>query len=142
LLVALDNRGGRLAKPVRGDGPEDEDLAAILSLYERVDLWTLGLDDDDRIAFRGVGTSPDVAAGESTTRAIGDLLDRARKELETSEAEATPRSAGQEKVYRMARAFLKNLRVEREGRSILLRSAGLGTLADFASLIAAGVIEF
>jgi hypothetical protein len=34
------------------------------------------------------------------------------------------------------------MRVEREGHSVLVRSAGLGTLADFASLVAAGVIEF
>jgi hypothetical protein len=142
LLVALDNRGGRLAKPIRGDGPEDGDMAAVMSLVEHVDLWALGVDDDDSMVFRGVGTCPDVGGSESTARAIGDLLDGVRKQLEAPEAEPTPRRAGEEKAYRMALAFLKNLRVEREGHSVLLRSAGLGTLADFASLIAAGVIEF
>ena len=42
----------------------------------------------------------------------------------------------------MAQAFLKGMRVEREGHTVLVRSTGLGTLADFASLVAAGVIEF
>jgi beta-lactamase regulating signal transducer with metallopeptidase domain len=141
LVVAFDNRGGRLAKPLRGDGPENEDFAPT-PLVEHADLWALGLDDDDQIVFRGVGTCPDGGASESTARAIAGLLDRARKELESPEAETTPRHAGEEKAYRMARAFLKNMRVEREGHSVLVRSTGPAKLADFASLVAAGVIGF
>jgi beta-lactamase regulating signal transducer with metallopeptidase domain len=142
LLVALDNRGGRLAKPIRGDGPPDDGISAILSLIERVDLWTLGLDDNDSIVFRGVGACPDGIASESTARAIGQLVDQALKQLETPKAEAAPRSAGQEKAYQMARTFLRTIRVEHEGQSILVRSAGPGTLADFASLVAGGDIGF
>ena len=142
LVVALDNRGGRLAKPVRGDDPADEGIVAATSLVEHADLWALGLDDDDQIVFRGVGTCPDGGASDSTARAIGGLLDQARNPIETPEVEATPRSASEEKGYRMAREFLKNMRVEREGHSVLVRSVGVGTVADLASLIAAGVIPF
>jgi hypothetical protein len=141
-LVSLDNRGGRLAKAVRGDGPVDEELAAVVSLVDHADMWTLGLDDNDQIVFRGVGNCPDGGACESTARAIGGLLDLARKQLDMPSAETNPRRAGEEKAYRMAQAFLKGMRVEREGHSVLVRSAGPGTLADFASLVAAGVIEF
>jgi hypothetical protein len=142
LLVALDNRGGRLASPIRGDGPPDDGISAVLSPIERVDLWTLGLDDNDSIVFRGVGSCPDGVASESTARAIGQLVDQALKQLETPKAEATPRSASQEKAYQMARTFLRTIRVEHEGQSILVRSAGPGTLADFASLVAGGDIGF
>ena len=140
LLVALDNREGRLAKPIRGDGPPDDSLSAILSLIERVDLWALGLDDNDQIVFRGTGACPDGVASESTARAIGELLRQTLKQLETPEAKAKSRSAGQEKADRMARACLNMIRVEREGQSILVRCAGPGTLADLASLFAAGII--
>jgi hypothetical protein len=140
-VVALDNRGGRLEKPLRGDGPEDEDFDLMFSLVEHIDLWALGLDDDDQIVFRGVGTCPDGGASASTARAIGGLLNRARKEFDTFDAKTAPRRAGEEKAYRMARAFLKNMRVDREGHSVLVRSSGLGTIADFVSLIADGVIN-
>ena len=141
-VVALDNRGGRLAKPLKGDGPEDEVFDGSTSLVEHADLWALGLDDDDQIVFRGVGTCPDGGASESTARAIGGLLDQVRKQLETAAAETTPRRADEEKANRMVLAFFKNMRVEREDNSVLVRTAGFGTLADCASLIAAGVIGF
>jgi hypothetical protein len=142
LVLALDNRGGRLAKPLKGDGRDDEDLNPMPAVVEHAELWALGLDDDDQIVFRGVGTCPDGAASESTANAIGGLLDLACKELEAAAAEETPRRADLERAQRMARAFFKNMRVEREGHSVLVRSAGLGTLADFASLVAAGVVGF
>jgi beta-lactamase regulating signal transducer with metallopeptidase domain len=140
LLVALDNRGGRLAKPLKGDDPVDVAFPAVTSPLEHADLWALGLEDDDQIVFRGIATCPDGGACESTARAIEDLLDLARKELEMPNAKTNPRSAGEEKAYRMAQAFLKGMRVQPEGHSVLVRSAGLGTLADFMSLVAAGVI--
>ena len=120
----------------------DAQLSAVTSPLEHTDLWALGLEDDDQIVFRGIGTCPDGGACESTARAIEDILDVFRKDLEMPNAETKPRRAGEEKAYRMAQAFLKAMRVEREGHSVLVRSAGLGTLADFASLVAAGVIEF
>jgi hypothetical protein len=141
-LVAFDNRGGRLAKPLKGDSPVDEGLSAVVSLVEHADLWTLGLDDNDQIMFRGIGTCSDSSASESTSRAIDALLDLVRKQLEAPNAETNPRLDGEEKAYRMAQAFLEGMLVEREGHSVLVRSAGLGTLANFASLVAAGVIEF
>ena len=136
-LVALDNRGGRLAKAIKGDGPVDGALSAVTSPVEHTDLWALGLEDEDQFVFRGIATCPDGGACESTARAIGDLLDLARKQLEMPDAKTDPRRAGEEKAYRMAQAFLKGMRVEREGHSVLVRSAGLGTLADFFSEVAA-----
>jgi beta-lactamase regulating signal transducer with metallopeptidase domain len=137
-LVALDNRGGRLAKSMKGDGPVDRGLSLFTSWLERTDLWALGLEDDDQIVFRGVGTCPDGGACDLTARAIADLLELARKELEMPDAEIKPGRAVEEKAVRMAQAFLKGIRVEREGHSVLVRSAGLGTLADFMSLLVAG----
>jgi beta-lactamase regulating signal transducer with metallopeptidase domain len=139
LLVALDNRGGRLANVLKGDDAEHLDFDP-MPMFERSDLWTFGLDDDDQIEFRAVGTCPDGGASEAVARVIGALVDWARKQADAPEVQKTPRPAGEEKANRMARAFLENLRVEREGRSVLVRSAGLGTLAELASLVAASGI--
>ncbi len=141
LVVALDNRGERLAKPLRGDDLEKGDFDPA-TLVDGADSWVLGLDDDDQVVFRGVGTFPDGTASESTARVIGGLLDLVGKRVAKPEADTTPRRAAQEKADRMARAFWKNMQVNREGRSILVQSAGLGTLAEFAALVAAGVVDF
>ena len=98
---------GAWRSPSRGTALWMRPLSAVTSPVEHTDLWALGLEDDDQIVFRGVGTCPDGGASESTARAIGDLLDLARKQLEMPDAETTPRRAGEEKAYRMAQAFLK-----------------------------------
>jgi hypothetical protein len=140
LVVALDNRGGRLTKAIEDVESEDEDFDPA-PMLEHADLWVFGLDNDDEIVFRGVGTCPDDDASESTARAIRCILDRARKEVDMPGPKTSPGGAGEEKAYRMAREFFKKMRVEREGRSVLVRSAGLGTLADFGSLVAAGIFN-
>ncbi len=53
-----------------------------------------------------------------------------------------PRRAAEAKADRMGRAFLNNLTAKREGASVLVRCTGLGTVADLASLVAAGVVDF
>jgi hypothetical protein len=138
LVVAFDNRDGRLAKFLENDEFDDVDFTP---LFEHTELWAFGLDDDDAIVFRAVATCPDAAGSESTSRAAEALLGAARKEFEDPGPGKPPRRDGEEKARRMALEFFKKMRVEREGRSVLLRSAGLGTLADFASLVAAGVIN-
>jgi hypothetical protein len=140
-LLALDNRGGRLAKPIKGDDPVDQATAAVASLFEHTEMWALGVDDDERFVFRGVGTCPDGGASELTAGAIERLLNLARKQPETPSAETT-HTASEEKARRMVQAFVNGLRVEREGSSILVHCSGLGTLADFAALVAAGAIGF
>jgi hypothetical protein len=135
LVVAIDNRVGRLAKFLEGDEPDDIDVAP---LFEHVDLWTLGLDNGDEIVFRAVATCPDASGSDSTSRAAETLLGAAREEFGNLPGKS-PHPDREEKARRMALEFFKGMRVEREGHSVLLRSAGLGTLADLASLVAAGV---
>jgi hypothetical protein len=141
LVVALDNRGGRLTKVFKEEAEQGE-VDPTTSALEHADLWAFGIDDADEVVFRGVGTCPGADASESTARAIRSLLDRARKLADTPEPKTAPNRADYEKAYRMAREFIEKMRVERDGDSILVRSAGLGTLADFASLVAAGVVNF
>jgi hypothetical protein len=138
LLVTLDNRGGRLAKPLRGE-PEDEDFGAT-PFVEHTNFWTLGLDEGDQMVLRGVGTCPDDGASESTAHAINEILGQARKEMEKPDAKKPSASPGEEMAIRMAGSFFTNLRVERDGCSVFVRSAGFGTLADYASLVVAGVV--
>lgn len=136
LLVALDNRGGRLLKAVKNDERDtDIDVTAILG---RTDLWAIGLDDSDDLVFSGVGTCPDGAASEATTLAINGILDRILRE-------AVPGKDSPDHVVdkqaQMALRFVEKLRVEHQGRSILLRSAGLGTIAELAALIAENAVK-
>lgn len=139
-LLALDNRGGRLAKPLRGDGT-DEEMLALTSMIDDAEFWALGVDNDDQLTIRGVGTCANESAGELTARAIVSVLDRARKQVDTPGARTKPRRAAEEKADRMGRALLNNLTVERVGNSVLVRCTGLGTIADFASLVAARVVD-
>ena len=138
LVVAFDNRDGRLTKFVKNDEPKVIDLTP---LFEHVDLWTLGLDNDDEIVFRAVATCPDAVVSESTSRAAETLLGTARKDFENRGPGKPPHRDGEEKARQMALEFFKKLRVDREGHSVLMRSAGLGTLADLASLVVAGMFN-
>ena len=92
--------------------------------------------------FRGIGTCPDGGAANRPPERLEASSTCFAKSSRCPTRKPNPARAAEEKAYRMAQAFLKGMRVEREGRSVLVRSAGLGTLADFASLVAAGVIEF
>jgi hypothetical protein len=139
LLVALDNRGGRLSKVLKDDEPDDGDIDPS-PLFEHVDFWTFRFDDRDDIEFRGVGTCPDAAACESTARAITTILDAVRQEAEPM-PDRPHRHPLDAQAHRMAIGFFEKLRVERDGRSVVLRMSGLGTIAEFASLVAAGAVN-
>jgi hypothetical protein len=138
LVVAFDNRDGRLANVLKSDEP---DKIGVTPPFERAALWTFGLDDDNEIAFRAVATCPDSVASESIARATEALLDAARKDLENLGPGKPPERNEEEWAYQMAKQFLGKTRVEREGRSVFVRSSGLGTITDFASRVAAGVIN-
>jgi beta-lactamase regulating signal transducer with metallopeptidase domain len=138
VVAAFDNRDGRLAKALKDDEPHDIDVTP---LFEHVDLWTFGLDNDDEIVFRAVAACPDAVVSESTSRAAETLLGAARKEFGDLGPGKPPHRDGEEKARRMALDFFTKMRVEREGHLVLMRSTGLGALADFASLVAAGMFN-
>jgi len=138
LLVAFDNRGGQLAKVLKSGGPEIDPEAALL---EHAELWTFGFDNEDGIAFRAVAACPDDAAGEATARAAETLLGVALKESGSPGPAGAPHRQLEENGRRMSLEFLRGVRVVREGRSVLVRSAGLGKIADFAALVAASSVR-
>jgi hypothetical protein len=136
-VVAFDNRDGWLTKFVADE--DDPHAIEATRVFEHTDLWTFGLDNDDEIGFRAVATCADAVVSESVARGAETLLGAVREEFENPEPGTSPRRDGEEKAWQMAMDFLKKMRVERDGDSVLVRSAGLGTLADLAALVAAGV---
>jgi len=136
-VVAVDNRNGQLANTLKNDEPIDIDIT---TLFNHTDLLIFGLDNDDQITFRAMATCSDAVAGESTVRATKNLLEAAYKSCEFPVPTTSPHRDAQKRALEMAKNFLKNATVESEGSSVLMRSTGLGTIADFASLVAAGVI--
>ena len=134
MVVGLDNRDGRLAKDLAGE-------IDVKPLFEHSGLWTVGFDNDDEIVFRGVATCSDAEGRNSTSLAAERFLGLARKEFESMGPGKSPHRDEEEKARHMALEFFKKMRVEREGNSVVMRSTGLGTLADFASLVAAGAVN-
>jgi beta-lactamase regulating signal transducer with metallopeptidase domain len=132
-VVAVDNRDGRLTEFVA------EDDVTPLSAFEHANQWTLGIENDDGIVFRAVATCPDAVGSESVARGAETLLGAARKEFENARQEKLHQQGGAEKTVQMVLDFVKQMRVERDGDSVLVRSTGLGTLADLAALVAAEV---
>ena len=137
-VVALDNRDGQLKKAFTTDDPDDDDVTA---LFDHSELWTFGLGQSDEIDFTAVAKCLDAAASQSTARATETLLAAVRKGLADAGPSKTPPSKGEQEIHqladRLAVAFLKNARVDRDGRSVILRSAGIGTILELAKLYAA-----
>ncbi|MDG3003999.1 M56 family metallopeptidase [Paludisphaera mucosa] len=140
LVVGLDNRGGKLTKVFRTDDPTDFDIDPVPA-FEHADLWAIGLEDDEQIRFRAVGTCPDAEASGSTVRAVTDIFDQVRRQIEAHAPSKTPLRPEVTKAEQMTREFFRNTQVTGEGRSVLLQSTGAGSLADLAWLFAAGVVN-
>jgi hypothetical protein len=133
LAVAINNQDGALAKRYDLGRPDD---AVFLSLFKGVDRWVLGVDDDETIVLHAAAACRDRDASESITRAIDALLKLGRDAVEHPDPEALAAGA-HDRIFRMVKALLANIRVERTDRSIDCRTGGFGTLADFASIVEA-----
>ncbi|WP_406698347.1 M56 family metallopeptidase [Singulisphaera sp. Ch08] len=138
-VAAIDSRDGLLRRAAL-DADVSDNLDAP-NLFKDGGLLTFSLDDSDAIVFGGVATLGDPGATESTARALPTFLKALRGSAsQPIPAEASPHKS-HEKVVQMYVRLLENCRVERDGQSVIFRSSGLGTLADFASLVAAGAFE-
>lgn len=138
MLSAIDSRDGLLrAAALDADVSENFDAP---NLFKDGGLLTFSLDNSDEIVFGGLATLGDPVASESTARALPTFL----KALRKSASAPVPDDASPHKSHELARQMfhdlLTNCRVERDGQSVIFRSSGLGTIADFASLVAAGVL--
>lgn len=134
LAVAISNQDGAFAKQYDLGRADD---AVVLSLFEGVDHWTLGVDDADSIALHAAAACRSGEAREAITRVIDSLLKLGRAQIEHPDPEALAVGAHEQRIHGMAKGLLASLRVRRTDRSVELGAEGFGTLADFASLIAA-----
>ncbi len=131
--VALDNHDGRWTRAFKGSRAEPLGIP----LVGHADRWVLGLADQDNILFQAVATCVDTLSTEPTAHAAEALLALIRPFA--ADPKAPRRSESEEAHARMIGEFFTKTRVEQEGRSVIVRSAGLGTLADFISrVVAAG----
>jgi beta-lactamase regulating signal transducer with metallopeptidase domain len=128
---ALSNRDGRWTQTFKGSRAEERGVP----LVEHAERWVVGLPEQDDILFQAVATCVDTGSTESTARATEVLLDLIRPNAADPKA---PRGSETEDVSaRMVGEFFTKTHVERQGRSVVVHSAGLGTLADFVSRVVA-----
>ena len=125
LAVALDNRDGRWTRAFKGSDAEDVGLAAVV---EQADVWTLGLADADEFSFQAIATCADADTADTTVRAVEAVLATCRKLTDQLRPDAL-------RGEKAEAALIRSLHVEREARSVVLRSSNLGKLADFIATI-------
>jgi len=131
--VALENRDGRWTRTFQGS--QGESLG--VPLVEHAERWVLGLADRDDILFQAIATCADTRSTGPTARAAQALLASIRPSA--ADPKAPSGSGAKEARARMTGEFFTKTRVEEEGRSVIVRSAGVGSLAEFVSrLTAAG----
>jgi beta-lactamase regulating signal transducer with metallopeptidase domain len=137
LAVAICNQGGAFAKDYDLGRPDD---AVVVSLFKDVDRWVAGADDADAIMLRAAaacrGDASKAVAGtvESLLKSQRDAMTKSRK----------PDPTGvdfENRLGVLVRLLLTNLRVDRDDRSVALSARGLGTLAEFSSLVEEGFKE-
>jgi hypothetical protein len=127
--VALDNRKGDWTQSFKGSRAEQMGVP----LFEHAELWVLGLANQDDILFQAVATCVDARSTEPTARAAEALLSVFR--LFADDPNHPRSSETEEARARLIGEFVKKTHAEHAGRSVVVRSAGLGTFADFVSLI-------
>jgi hypothetical protein len=131
--IALDNRDGMLSKDYHvGDAlPGD---VIVLSLLRSIDRFIVSVDDADPIVLRGWAALVGAGASREKARSIQDLVNQGRIFLDRLVSQ-TPPGDVHEDLYRTGRAFLANLRVEHDDRSIGVRSEGFATLGALLAIL-------
>jgi hypothetical protein len=134
VAVALDNRGGALAKACDLDR---RDEAAALPLLKGVDCWTFSLDDADAMVLR--------AWAACDTGGVSAVVDRTIETLVKQGLAAFDRDASKgpdgsnDLAERMCLSLLANLHVDHDDRSVGVQSDRFGTLSDLASMVVGGI---
>jgi hypothetical protein len=131
LVVALDNRAGRWTQEMQGSGAQTLGLPIV----DWVDRWIFGVADADNLACQAIATCADDHGTEATARAVDSLLDAARRLVPPGPDERAELRA----MAQLLSGLVANSCVEREGRTVVLRSTGFGKIADvITTLLPAG----
>jgi hypothetical protein len=131
LAYAISNKDGALAKGYDLGRPDD---AMVLPLLKGVDHWIFSVDDADPIALRAAAACAGGDASEAIARSIDALVKQARDVLDKDTRGAQPAGA-HDRIIRMNKALLANLRVEHADRGVCVHADRIGTLADFAEML-------
>ncbi len=131
LAVAVGNRDGAFAKSFDLGRPED---AVVLTLFQGLDRWTLGVADADPIALHAVGDCLGDDSAAAITGAMLSLLKQGQQGLEHPDPKYLAMK-GHQRAHDMAKALLTNLDVRSSGHRVEIRGTDFGTLADFATYL-------
>ena len=125
-VLAFDNRDGRCTQVFRNTLSE---AAKITPLFEHAEHWAFALDNADACDFRAIATCRDEAAAAATARAVVPFVEATLAEMDHPPDAAQARTRPDPLT-----ALLMGCRVEQDGSSVILRSTGFGTLAEFFRL--------
>jgi hypothetical protein len=135
LAYAISNKDGALAKDYDLGRPDD---AMVLPLLKGVDHWTFSVDDADAMVVRASAACD----GGDASAAISHFIDAYVKEGLDALDHLGPQAQSAEsrdRILRLARSLLSNIRVDHTDRSVCVQTGGSGTLAEVASVIGAAI---
>jgi beta-lactamase regulating signal transducer with metallopeptidase domain len=137
LTVAIDNHDGAFAKQYDLGRPDD---AIALSLFKNVEHWVFEVDDAATLAFHATAVCRDADSAPPITKGVDSLLKLGKDWVEHADPDSMA-DAANVRAYRLFKAFLEGLVIQRTDRQIELHTKGFGTLADIASLIESEIKE-
>ena len=132
LAIAINNENGTFGKHYDLGRPDD---AVVLSLFNGLDAWIIGVDDADAIVLHAEAACRSRDASEEISRSLNSLINRGRQFLEHGIPDV-PDSRARDQVVRMLTALAANVRVEHTDTAIEVQARNFGSLADFAVLVA------
>ena len=98
------------------------------------------MDDADAIVLRASAACRGSDVSEVIARSIDSLVKLGRDAINHADPKAKE-FADHERMFRMIKSLMANVRVEHTDRSVGVHTDGFGTLADFASIIEAEMNE-
>ncbi len=134
LAVTINNQNDILTKSYDLGRTDD---AMVLPLFKGIDRWVFSVANSNDITLRAEGAGRNPQATQTVAQAIAQLTKLGLAAINA----APPAPKREEQANRLAKGLLANLKVNREGQSLVLSSAAFGTFADLASILQAEIAE-
>jgi hypothetical protein len=126
--VALDNRAKKWLHERRQ--PEEVMEADEVALFEHADTFVLGVADVSGAVVQAFAQSSSDETAIAVATAINDLLKRGRQALDKAAREHPPEAATAVRAQRLARDLLRHCKVQRDGKTVTVRSHSYGSIDD------------
>jgi hypothetical protein len=138
ITIAIKNNDDTFAKHYDLGHPPDayDDDAVVLSLFKGIDWWVLGVDAADSIVLHADAIARGREASGAVSRQIDSLITLGRQILLQALDPKSPEVAAHENTALIFKALAANVRVEHTDTVISVHTQAVGTLADFAAIVA------